>query len=406
MKPGYCRQVNYTHDLMLFAGALGLASIFAGLVSARFNAPLLLVFLGIGMLAGEDGPGGVGFSDFGTAYLVGSIALATILFAGGLETKRSMLRAAFWPAALMATGGVVITTAIVAAAAVWLFDVPWVTGLAIGAALAPTDAAAVNLLLRRAQAALPHRVTALLEVESGLNDPMSVFLMIALVPLMITPEPLHPAAAALLLVEEMGGGAVLGLAGGFALLALLRRLSADAPIFPVMAFFAIMMLFGLAQTLGASGFLAVYLMGMVVGTHPYRERQRLEQFYDAFAWIAQIALFLMLGLLVTPHDLLPAAPAILAMSAVLILVARPVAAFACLLPFGFSLRETSFASWVGLRGAVPIFLTIIPVLQGVQDAQQLFGVAFGIVVTSLVVQGWTIGHAARLLGFGRRAETP
>jgi len=391
---------------MLFGGALGLASIFAGLVSARFNAPLLLVFLGIGMLAGEDGPGGIVFSDFGMAYLIGSIALATILFAGGLETKRAMLRAAFWPAAVMATAGVALTSGIVAVAAVELFGVPWINGLAIGAALAPTDAAAVNLLLSRAQVALPKRVTALLEVESGLNDPMSVFLMVALVQVMVSPARLDAGGIVLLLAEEIVGGAVLGLAGGYALLALLRRLSAEAPIFPVLAFSAVMMLFGLAQKLGASGFLAVYLMGVVVGTHPYRDRDRLEQFYEAFAWMAQIALFLMLGLLVTPHDLVPAAPAILAMSAVLILIARPAATFACLLPFGFTLRETSFASWVGLRGAVPIFLTIIPVLRGAPHGEQLFGVAFGIVVASLVVQGWTIRHAAALLGFGRRAGSP
>lgn len=391
---------------MLFGGALGLASIFAGLVSARFNAPLLLVFLGIGMLAGEDGLGGIVFSDFGMAYLIGSIALATILFAGGLETKRAMLRAAFWPAAVMATAGVAVTSGIVAVAAVWLFGVPWINGFAIGAALAPTDAAAVNLLLSQAQVALPKRVTALLEVESGLNDPMSVFLMVALVRMMVSPAGLGVGEAAVLLAEEIVGGAVLGVAGGYALLGLLRRLSADAPIFPVLAFSAVMMLFGLAQKFGASGFLAVYLMGVVVGTHPYRDRARLEQFYEAFAWMAQIALFLMLGLLVTPHNLWPAAPAILAMSAVLILVARPVATFACLLPFGFTLRETSFASWVGLRGAVPIFLTIIPVLQGAPHGEQLFGVTFGIVVASLVVQGWTIRHAAALLGFARRPSSP
>jgi NhaP-type Na+/H+ and K+/H+ antiporter len=306
----------------------------------------------------------------------------------------------------MATVGVAVTSGIVAVAAVGLFGVSWVNGLAVGAALAPTDAAAVNLLLRRARVALPERVTALLEVESGLNDPMSVFLMVALVPIMIAPARLDTSGTALLLAEEMVGGAAIGVVGGYALLALLRRLSAEAPIFPVLAFFLVMTLFGAAQKLGASGFLAVYLMGLIIGTHPYRDQERLEQFYEAFAWMAQIALFLMLGLLVTPHDLLSTAPAILAIAAVLILVARPVATFACLLPFGFTVQETSFASWVGLRGAVPIFLTIIPVLQGVHDSQRLFGIAFGIVVASLVVQGWTIRHAASLLGFSRRAEAP
>ncbi len=393
--------MDHAHDLILLGGVLGLLSIFAGLLSARVNAPLLLVFLVVGMLAGEDGPGGIQFSDFQASYLIGSLALAAILFEGGFKTERRMLRLAFWPALAMGTVGVAVTTGIVAAAGVVLFGIPWGEALIIGAVLAPTDAAAVGLLLRRARVALPERLTALLEVESGLNDPMSVFLTVVFVSALMQPGSLSARGAALLFALEMGGGIVFGIAGGLALLGLLRRLPAEAPIFPVLALAAVLTVFGAAQTLGASGFLAVYLMGVITGTSEYRTRQRMEQFYEAFAWLAQIALFLMLGLLITPHDLLPSAVAIGGIAAVLILVARPVATFACLLPFGFGPRQSAFASWVGLRGAVPIYLTIIPVLEGAPNAERLFGVAFGTVVASLVVQGWTIRQAARLLGFAR-----
>ncbi len=396
--------MEQAHDLILLGGVLGLLSIFAGLLSARINAPLLLVFLAIGMLAGEDGPGGIQFSDFRASYLIGSIALAAILFEGGFKTERVALKQAFWPALTMATAGVAISAGVVAAASVWLFGVPWGQALVIGAAMAPTDAAAVGLMLRRAKVAVPERLTALLEIESGLNDPMSVFLTIAVVTALVAPDGLSPGHAARLFVTEMGGGAVLGIAAGYALLVLLRRLPAEAPIFPVLAFAAVLTLFGAAQSVGASGFLAVYLLGVIAGTGDYRTRKRMEQFYEAFAWLAQVTLFLMLGLLVTPHDLLPAAGVIAVVAAVLILVARPLAAYVCLLPFGFGLRQSSFAAWVGLRGAVPIYLTIIPVLSGAPGAERLFGIAFGTVVASLVVQGWTIRQAATLLGFARKED--
>ena len=394
--------VEHAHDIILIGGLLGLLCIFAGLVSARINAPLLLVFLGVGMLAGEDGPGGIAFSDFAASYLVGSIALAAILFDGGFKTERRMLRQAFWPALTLATVGVGVTAGIVAAIGVYLFAVPWGQALVIGAALAPTDAAAVGVLLRRANLALPERLTAVLEVESGFNDPMSVFLMVAIVTALTAPGGLSTGHAAILLATEMGGGVVFGLVGGYALLALLRRLTLEASLFPVFALAAMATLFGLAQMLGASGFLAVYLMGVICGTSDYDVRGRMEEFYEALAWLAQIALFLMLGLLVTPHALLPGATAIAFVAATLILVARPVAAFACLLPFRFGLRGSAFAAWVGLRGGVPIFLTIIPVLSRAPGAEQLFGLTFGTVVASMIVQGWTIGPAGRLLGYGKK----
>jgi NhaP-type Na+/H+ and K+/H+ antiporter len=393
--------MEIAHELILLGGALGLLCIIAGRFSARFGAPILLVFLVLGMLAGEDGPGGLEFSDFNAAYLIGSVALVIILFEGGLKTSRAMIRLALWPALALATVGVALTAGIVAAGAAWLVSAPWIDALLIGTAVAPTDAAAVSVLLRRAKIALPERVAAALEVESGLNDPMSVFLTVVLVELLVAPGHATIAGAALLFLREMGLGAAFGIGAGYLLLALFRRLKIEMSAFPVLALAGALALFGGAQRLEASGFLAVYLAAVVVGTHEHRARMAVERFFETFGWLAQIVLFLMLGLLVTPHELVPLLAPTLGVAAVLIVVARPAATFACLLPFGFSLRESAFASWVGLRGAVPIYLTIIPVLAGAHDGVILFGAAFVIVIVSLIVQGWTVGLAGRLLGFGK-----
>ena len=392
--------MNAAHDFILLGGALGLLSIFAGLASERVGAPLLLVFLVLGMLAGEDGPGGIAFDDFRAAYLIGSIALAIILFEGGLKTERSMIELALWPGLLLATLGVALTAGIVGAAA-WALGSPWTAALLVGAAVAPTDAAAVSLLLRRAKLAVPAKVTAVLEIESGLNDPMSVFLTIVLVESLMAPAGISTGRAALMFVEEMGGGALIGAGAGYAMLALLRRLRVETSLYPVLALAGALATFGAAQRLGTSGFLATYLVGIIIGNHDHQAMRPVERFFETMGWLAQIVLFLMLGLLVDPHALLPLLGPALVVAAVLILLARPIAAFSCLMPFGFTARETGFVAWVGLRGGVPIYLTIIPLLAGVSGSDLLFGAAFVIVIASLVVQGWTIGISARLLGFGR-----
>lgn len=397
--------MDTAHHLILLGGALGLLGIAAGLLSARLGAPLLLAFLGLGMLAGKDGPGGVVFDDFRAAYLIGSAALAIILFEGGLKTRPATLRAALWPALALATAGVAITAGVVAAmfalcvAPPWPYPL-WTLALLVGASLAPTDAAAVALLLRRARVAVPERVAATLEMESGLNDPVSVFLTVLVTNYLLTPGIVTAGQAALLLARETAGGAALGLAGGWALLFALRRMEAEAALCPVLALMGALALFGAAQSLGASGFLAVYLAGVAAGTGGHRSSAAVEHFFEAFGWLAQIVLFLMLGLLVTPYEL-PMTWAVPAVTATLILLARPVACLVCLPPFGFTWRETAFASWVGLRGAVPVYLTTIPLLAGVRDAQFMFGPTFVVMVISLVVQGWTIVPAARLLGFRR-----
>ena len=385
------------HEIILVAGALCLLAIFAGLLSTRVGTPLLLVFIGIGMLAGEDGPGGIPFDDFKAAYLIGSVALSAILFEGGLSTERGMIKQALWPAIALATVGVAISAGVVGAAAVLLFDVSWPEGLLLGAATAPTDAAAVSVLLRVSRIGVPSRVTAALEVESGLNDPMSVFLTVGLVELLTVPEGLGIGHLAVLFLEEMAGGAVIGLASGYAMLWLFRRLNVERSVFPVFAVGSALAIFGGAQVLGASGFLAVYLAGVVVGNAEHPARQPVTRFFAALGWLAQIALFLMLGLLVTPHELRPVLLPALAISAILILVARPAGVLICLLPFGWRVSEATFVALAGLRGAVPIFLTIIPLLAGLRTGRVLFNVVFVAVIVSVAVQGWTAAPAARLL---------
>jgi cell volume regulation protein A len=394
--------IERAHELILLAGVLGLSSILAGLISRRIGAPILLVFVGLGMLAGEDGVLGLALDDFASAYLIGSIALAVILFEGGLKTPVAMLRLAFWPAALLATVGVAVTALVLGLFVSLVDGVPLLGALLAGAAAAPTDAAAVAVLLRRAGAALPGRLLALLEIESGLNDPMSVFLTFLLMRLIAEPGSIGFGDAALWFLREMVGGAVLGTGGGWALAQGLRHLRLEASLAPVLVLAGGLTVFGVAQLLGTSGFLAIYLAAIVTGGAQYSSREQVEHFFEGIAWLAQIVLFVMLGLLVTPHKLPPYLPGAIIGATVLMLVARPVAVFACLLPFKFTLRESAFASWVGLRGAVPIYLSIIPALADSTRDQRLFASIFILVIASLVVQGWTVGPAARLLGYTRR----
>jgi cell volume regulation protein A len=314
-----------------------------------------------------------------------------------------MLRKALWPSVALATLGVAISTGVVGAAVVMLFGASWPEGLLLGATTAPTDAAAVSVLLRVSRIAVPSRVVAALEVESGLNDPMSVLLTVALVEVM-TGANHSPGGMALLFLEEMGGGAAIGLATGAVLLRLLRWLKPASSVVPLLALGGALTLFGGAQMLGTSGFLAVYLAGVVVGNADHAQAEPIVRFFATFGWLAQNALFLMLGLLVTPHNLPPLLLPALAVSAILVLLARPLAVAACLAPFRWPPRETAFVAWAGLRGGVPIFLTIIPLLAGVSAGRRLFDVVFVVVIVSVAAQGWTAKPLARLLEL--RADAP
>ena len=385
------------NHLILLGAFLLLLSIFVGLVSSRIGAPLLLAFLGLGMFFGEDGPGGILFENYFAAYVIGSIALAIILFDGGLRTDLANFRRAAWPAFLLASVGVIATSALTGVAAHWLLGLGWIESFLIGAVVGSTDAAAVFFLLHLHGLDIKPRVRSVLEVESGLNDPMAVFLTVGCVELLRADAGELSWSVGADFITQIAGGAAIGLAGGYALVWLINRLELAAGLYPVLAMAFALFLFGAAQSLGASGFLAIYLAGLAVGNRRHRATQLIDRFHDGLAWLAQMVMFVMLGLLVTPSDLLPTLiPAVL-IAVFMVVVARPLAVVACLLPFRFAWNEHAFVAWVGLRGAVAIFLGTIPVLAGLENASIYFEVAFAVVLVSLIVQGWTLARAARLL---------
>jgi len=389
--------VDFANQIILIAGLLFLVSILASVISSRIGAPLLLVFLLIGMLMGESGPGGIEFHDFPSAYLIGSLALAVILFDGGLRTKVDTFRVGLRPAVTLATLGVLLTVGITGLLTSLLLDLPLIVGLLIAAIVGSTDAAAVFYLLRAHGLELKQRVGATLEIESGSNDPMAIFLTIALVEFMVGEHASLGIGLAVEFVQQMGIGAVVGLAGGLMMQWLINHIRLTPGLYPLLAVAGALLLFGAAAVLDGSGFLAVYLAGILLGNRPLQSAQNIRRFHDGLAWLAQIIMFLMLGLLVSPQELLDVAAHGLVIAAILILLARPLAVIACLLPFRFPWREQLFMGWVGLRGAVPILLGLLPFLAGAEGAAMYFNVAFFVVLISLVVQGWTVAPLARLL---------
>jgi cell volume regulation protein A len=384
---------------LIFVGALLIVlSVLAGMVSSRLGAPLLLVFLVLGMLAGEDGILGIHFSDYRSTFAVGSIALAIILFEGGMRTPRSVVRLVLWPAVSLATAGVLLSALAIAGFAHLLLGLTPLQGVLLGSVLASTDAAAVFMLLHGRGSTVNARISGTLELESGMNDPMAVFLTLLCVQLLQNPD-IHAGWYAVEeLLRAMIGGTVIGLAGGVALRMLVERINLTTALYPILIAAGALLIFGGANMLHASGFLAVYLSGMVLARAPYRAQQVIARFLDGLAWLSQIAMFLLLGLLVTPSKLLADLPYAILIALALILVARPGSVAIALLPFRFTWPERGFIAWVGLRGAVPIFLASIPILAGLEGAQHYFNVAFVVVLISLLIQGWTIGPAARFLG--------
>jgi len=389
--------MDVLNQLILFGGALFVISILASTLSPRMGMPILLVFLIIGMLAGDDGFLGLQFQNVKAAYFMGTLALAVILFDGGLRTEIHLFRVGLRPALSLATLGVVITVGVCGALAAWILGLSWVHGLLLGAIVGSTDAAAVFSVLTMQGLALKSRVGATLEIESGLNDPMAVFLTIMLVEVMITKQPNFSWLMLGDFAWEMGAGTVVGILGGRFLAYAVERLQLSPGLYPLLALFGGVFIYGLAAVMHASGFLAVYLAGLMVGNRVSRGLLNIQRFHDGIAWLAQISLFLMLGLLVLPHKLIEYASSALLVAVVLMFVARPLAVWLCLLPFQFSWQEKTFISWVGLRGAVPIVLAMFPWLAGVPEWNFFFNIAFFIVLISLVVQGWTVGPMARWL---------
>jgi len=382
--------------VILLGAVLLMAGILSSLLALRFGAPLLLVFLAIGMIAGDSGPGHIPFDDVRTTYLVGSVALALILFDGGLRTRFQSIRAVLAPSVVLATIGVLLTALITAPFARYVLDLNWTEALLVGAVVASTDAAAVFLLVHTQGLRLRPRVGATLEAESGSNDPFAVFLTLMLVEF-ISVGHSSPGHVLLELVQEAGLGAILGVIGGRAMVIALNRVALPQGLHAPFVTTTALVIFGAAQMVHSSGFLAVYLAGIIVGNRPTRAHNSVVTFLDAATWLAQIVMFVLLGLLVSPHRLGSSIGPAVIVALVLMLVARPVAVFLCLAPFRFNWREKVFIAWTGLRGAVAIFLASIPMLVGLSKAYLYFDVAFVVVIISLLLQGWTLGAAARAL---------
>ena len=392
---------------LLAAAALVFISVLAGVFSARVGFSFLLVFLVVGTLAGVDGPGGLVFNDFRLSFWVGNVALAVILLDGGLRTDMRTFRTGLRPSLLLATVGVVLCTAITGAAAHWLLGLSWPLALLVGAIVGSTDAAAVFSLLKSSGVTLNERVAATLEIESGMNDPMAVYLTLMFIGIALAlggggSGTVDAGDVLLSLLQQFGWGALLGLGCGWALAELLKRLGRGSDggggIRALLVVSGGLTVFAGTTWVGGSGFLAVYMMGVVVGNRARRQVRPSLSAMDGYAWLSQAGMFLLLGLLVTPSDLLRTLWPALGVSLVLMLVARPISVWLCLAPLHFKPREITFISWVGLRGAVPIVLAVFPLMAGVQGAQTFFNVAFVVVLTSLMLQGSTIAWSARRLG--------
>ena len=381
---------------ILLGAVLVMAGILSSLLALRFGAPLLLVFLGVGIFAGESGPGGLRFDDVRLTYLVGSAALALILFDGGLKTRFQSIRAVLAPSMTLATVGVLLTALLTAPVAKYALGIGWPEALLVGAVVASTDAAAVFLLVHAQGLRLRPRVGATLEVESGTNDPFAVFLTLVLVELLSIGQS-TVSHIALQFARETFLGILVGFAGGRLVVVALNRVALPQGLHAPFVTTAALVIFGLAQISHASGFLAVYLAGMVIGNRPTRAHNSVVAFLDAATWLAQIVMFVLLGLLASPARLIESLLPALGVALVLMLVARPIAVFLCLAPFRFQWREKIFIAWVGLRGAVAIFLASIPLLLNLPNAHVYFDVAFVVVIVSLLLQGWTLGVAARKL---------
>ena len=384
--------------LILVAGLLLLIGIGSSKASARVGLPVLVMFLVVGMLAGSEGIGGIAFDNYVLAHGIGTIALAVILFDGGLRTSMDAVRTTWRPALSLATLGVLITAVVTGAAAAWILDIPILLGLLLGSIVGSTDAAAVFSVLRSSGVRLRDRLANTLEIESASNDPMAIFLTVGLIQILLgTTEPGLGLVG--LFLQQMVIGAVVGILVGKASVAVVNRINLEsAGMYPLVVTAGGLICFGIAAALGGSGFLAVFIAGVILGNSRIVFQRHILFFHDAAAWLSQIVMFTVLGMLSFPSRLLAVWWEGLLIALVLMLVARPIAVLLTATPFGFDRRELTMISWVGLKGAVPITLATFPLMMGVPGANLLFDVVFFVVLLSALTQGVTLAPVARRLG--------
>ncbi len=389
---------------LVAAATLLLLSILLSKITNRLGVPSLLVFLGIGMLAGSDGIGGIYFDNSSLAQSMGALALCFILFSGGMDTSWKEIRPILGRGVLLATLGVLVTTALVGLFAVRFLRFSWLEGLLLGATISSTDAAAVFSLLRGRNIHLTGHVKPLIELESGSNDPMAVFLTVGILSLIQTPgKSMFSLVPSFLL--QMILGACFGYLGGRCLRGLINRLDLEFEgLYPVLTIAFVLLLYGGLHLIGGNGFLGVYIAGIVLGNSNFLRKKTLVLFHDGIAWLMQIVMFLILGLFVFPRDFGAVAVGGLALSLFLVFVARPLAVYLCLIRSEFNFREKAIIAWTGLRGAVPIVLAIYPVLAGHHKARLIFHLVFFVVLTSVLLQGTTIPLLARFLKVSKQLK--
>ena len=382
--------------IYLLTGAVLAASTVVALGAARTGLPVLVAFLALGMVLGSDGPGGIDFDDATLARHVGTIGLVAILYEGGLQTSWRRLREVAVPAALLSTVGVIVTALITAVAAYFAFDLTWLEATLLGSVVASTDAAAVFAIFRTTN--IRRRLARTLEAESGGNDPMAIALTLGLIAWIEHQGSYGLDDLALLVVRQLGLGLVVGVVLGAAAMWIFARIPQPIGAFaPVASVAAAALAFGAADVIGGSGFLAVYIVGLAVGSTPSRHRRQLVAFHEGIAFVAQVVLFVVLGLLVFPHELPHVILPGLALAAALGLVARPIAVWISTAVGGFSQGERAFLGWAGLRGAVPIVLATFALSSSVPHSNTIFNAVFFVVVVSVIVHGTTIGPLASRL---------
>jgi len=390
--------------IILLSAVLAILGVLASKLSPRFGVPVLVLFLGVGMLAGEDGIGRILFDNVDVAHSIGTFALILILFDGGLQTSKRSIKRAWKPAALLATLGVVGTATVTGIAAMYILNLPLYMGLLLGAIVGSTDAAAVFSVLRNAGITIPPKIKATLELESASNDPMAIFLTVGLITL-IKDSSTQPIELASLFVSQMGVGALVGAGIGGVAVWIFRRITLMAiGLYPVFVMLFGVLAFGLAANLNGSGFLATFITGVIVGNSRFSYQRNTFVFLDGLAWLGQIAMFVILGLLVTPTDLFQTWKEGLIIAIVLIFVARPLIVMPLMMLSCFSFKASLLISWVGLRGSVPIILAIFPLIFELPNADLIFNVVFFIVLISALLQGSSLPFAAKKLGLVLNAK--